>query len=59
MGLRILLVLVAVVGLSVSGCSKKEPTIGDVVDQATITEENLDSELDKMEKQIEADIAAE
>ena len=32
--LRILLVLVAVVGLSVSGCEKKEPTIGDVVDQA-------------------------
>ena len=32
--LRMLLVLVAVVGLSVSGCSKKEPTIGDVVDQA-------------------------
>jgi len=29
-----LLVLVAVVGLSVSGCSKKEPTVGDVVDQA-------------------------
>ena len=59
MGLRILWVWVAVVGLSVSGCSKKEPTIGDVVDQVTITEENLDSELDKMEKQIEADIAAE
>ena len=34
MVLRMLLVLVAVVGLSVSGCSKKEPTIGDVVDQA-------------------------
>jgi len=32
--LRMLLVWVAVVGLSVSGCSKKEPTIGDVVDQA-------------------------
>ena len=32
--LRMLLVLVAVVGLSVSGCSKKEPTVGDVVDQA-------------------------
>ncbi len=32
--LRILLVWVAVVGLSVSGCSKKEPTIGDVVKQA-------------------------
>ncbi len=32
--LRMLLVCVAVVGLSVSGCSKKEPTIGDVVDQA-------------------------
>ncbi|OQY04777.1 MAG: hypothetical protein B6I25_06545 [Planctomycetales bacterium 4572_13] len=29
-----LLVLVAVVGLSVSGCSKKEPTVGDVVKQA-------------------------
>ena len=34
MVLRMLLVLVAVVGLSVSGCKKKEPTIGDVVDQA-------------------------
>ena len=34
MMLRMLLVLVAVFGLSVSGCSKKEPTVNDVVDQA-------------------------
>ena len=34
MMLRMLLVLVAVVGLSVSGCSKKEPTVGDMVKQA-------------------------
>lgn len=56
MALRILLILVAVVGLSVGGCSKKEPAEPAAV---PVTEENLDSELDKLEKQIEADIAAE
>ena len=35
MMLRILLVLVAVAGLSLGGCSKKEePTVGDMVKQA-------------------------
>lgn len=34
MMLRMLLVLVAAIGLTLGGCSKKEPTVGDVVDQA-------------------------
>ena len=34
MMLRMLLVLVAVLGLTLGGCEKKEPTVGDVVDQA-------------------------
>lgn len=34
MMLRILLVLVAAIGLTLGGCSKKEPTVGDVVKQA-------------------------
>ena len=51
--LRMLLVWVAVVGLSVSGCSKKEPTIGDVVDQA---KEDADKAAD--EAQPAADDAA-
>ena len=34
MMLRMLLVLVAVFGLTLGGCEKKEPTVGDVVDQA-------------------------
>lgn len=53
MFLRILLIGIAVVGLSVGGCSKKETA------ETPVTAENLDSELDKLEKQIEADIAAE
>ena len=32
--LRMLLVLVAVLGLTLGGCEKKEPTVGDVIDQA-------------------------
>jgi formylglycine-generating enzyme required for sulfatase activity len=34
MVLRMLLILVAVVALSVSGCSKEEPTVGEVAEQA-------------------------
>ena len=34
MVLRMLLVLVAVFGLTLAGCEKKDPTVGDVVDQA-------------------------
>ncbi len=33
MMLRMLLVLVAVLGLTLGGCEKKEPTVSDVVDQ--------------------------
>ena len=55
--LRILLVLVAALVVTMTGCKKKsEPA---VPTEVKVTEENLDSELDKMEKQIEADIAAE
>ena len=34
MVLRMLLVLVAVLGLTLGGCEKKEPTIGEQIDQA-------------------------
>ena len=58
MALRILLVLVAAAMVTMTGCTKKsEPVTPEA--EVEITEENLDSELDKMEKQIEADIAAE
>jgi PBP1b-binding outer membrane lipoprotein LpoB len=54
---RILLTLVAAAAITLGGCSKKsEPA---PPSEPAVTEENLDSELDKMEKEIEADIAAE
>ena len=57
MVLRILLALVAAALITMGGCSKKsEPAAPAEVE---ITEENLDSELDKLEAQIEADIEAE
>jgi ABC-type proline/glycine betaine transport system substrate-binding protein len=57
MVLRILLALVAAALITMGGCSKKsEPT---APAEVKVTEENLDSELDKLEAQIEADIAAE
>lgn len=57
MGLRILLVLVAAMTMTMGGCTKKsEPT---APAEVKVTAENLDSELDKMEAAIEADIAAE
>ena len=57
MVLRILLALVAAGLITMGGCSKKsEPAAPAEVE---ITEENLDSELDKLEAQIEADIETE
>ena len=57
MVLRILLVLVAAMAMTMGGCKKKsEPA---ETPEVKVTEENLDSELDKMEKQVEADIAVE
>ena len=57
MVLRMLLALVAAALITMGGCSKKsEPAAPAEVE---ITEENLDSELDKLEAQIEADIKAE
>ena len=57
MVVRILLALVAAALLTVGGCSKKsEPAAPAEVE---ITEENLDSELDKLEAQIKADIEAD
>jgi predicted lipoprotein len=55
--LRILLVLVAAAVITMTGCTKKSEPVAPA--EVKVTEENLDSELDKMEKQIEADIAAE
>ncbi len=56
MVLRVLLILVAATAMTLAGCKDTEPAAPAEVE---ITEENLASELDKMEKQIEAEIAAE
>ena len=55
--LRIVLVLVAAAGLTLGGCRKEPPPAEP--QQVEITPENLDTELDKMEAEIEAEIAAE
>lgn len=57
MALRILLVWVAATMVTMAGCSKKPEPAAPV--EVKVTEENLDSELDKLEAQIEADIAAD
>ena len=57
MVLRILLALVAAALITMGGCSKKSEPAAPA--EVKVTEENLDSELDKLEAQIEADIAAE
>jgi hypothetical protein len=56
MVVRILLVLVAATAMTLGGCKDSEPA---APIEVKVTEENLDSELDKMEQQIEADIEAE
>ena len=54
------IVLVTLATVSVGGCKKQsEPVQTTEVSEVEVTQENLDAELDKMEKQIEADIAAE
>ena len=55
--LRMLLIVLAALMMSVGGCTKKSEPVEPA--EVEITEENLDSELDKMEAAIEADIAAE
>lgn len=56
--LRILVIALAMLSLAaVSGCKKQTPPAEPT--QVKITTENLDAELDKMEQQIDADIAAE
>ena len=57
---RILLITVAVLALALGGCKKKpKPAPPAEEPQVEVTAENLDSELDKMESQIDADLAAE
>lgn len=53
---RLLLVLMTVAAITLIGCDKKEPPMPP---EPQVTPENLDTELDKMEADIEADIAAE
>lgn len=53
---RMLLVLIAAAAVSMTGCKKQEPA---PPAEPEITQENLDTELDKMESEINADIAAE
>jgi len=55
---KMLLVLIAVAAVALVGC-KKEPAQPTEPVQVKVTPENLDTELDKMEAEIEADIAAE
>ena len=58
MMLRILAIAVVMLAaIMVTGCEKEsEPAAPAEVE---VTEENLDAELDKLEEEIEADIAAE
>ncbi|MHC4855865.1 MAG: hypothetical protein ACYS72_05620 [Planctomycetota bacterium] len=53
---KMLLVLIAVAAVVMTGCKKQEPA---PPAEPKITQENLDTELEKMEAEIEADIAAE
>ena len=53
---RMLLVLIAMTAMSMTGCKKQEPA---PPAEPKVTSENLDTELDKMESEINADIAAE
>ena len=56
--LRLLAILVVILAsVMVTGCKKEAPAPVPV--EVEVTEENLDAELDKLEKEIEADIAAE
>ena len=54
---KVLLITVAAAMIPLAGCKKKSEPATPV--EVKVTEENLDSELDKLEAQIEADIAAE
>ena len=56
---RMLLIAIAAAALTLGGCKEKNPAPLTEPAEVTITEENLDAELDKMEAEIEADIAAE
>ena len=60
---RTLLIMVAVLVFAMAGCKKDappaEPAQAVEPAQVEVTAENLDSELDKMESQIDADLAAE
>ena len=53
---RMLLIAIAAAMLTVGGCKKQSPAEPVEVE---VTAENLDTELEKLEAQIEADIAAE
>ena len=58
---KLLAIGIVTVGIAaVGGCKKQaEPVEPAAPAEVKVTEENLDSELDKMEEQIEADLAAE
>ena len=57
----LVIVLVTLAAMSIGGCKKQAEPVQttDEVSEVEVTEENLDAELDKMEEQINADIAAE
>jgi len=54
-----LCVLIAVAAVTMTGCKEKQPAQPAEPAHVKVTPENLDAELDKMEAEIEADIAAE
>jgi outer membrane murein-binding lipoprotein Lpp len=56
--MKVLLIAVAAAMIALTGCSKKSEPAPPAA-EVEITEENLDSELDKLEAEIDADIAAE
>lgn len=53
-----IVLMVTIVITTLPGCKKASDSVP-TEKKVEITEENLDSELDKMEKEIEADIATE
>ncbi|MBL7215946.1 MAG: hypothetical protein ISS71_09740 [Phycisphaerae bacterium] len=51
------IVIVVLASAAIGGCKKQSEPVEPA--EVKVTEENLDTELDKMEKEIEADIAAQ
>jgi hypothetical protein len=58
--MRTILVILIAAAATIGGCKKQPPVVEpSESSEVSITEDNLDAELDKMETEIDADIAAE